>query len=363
MLHLVEHNAEIGQKFQRAVKDEWERKNSQLIEEFSKKEERLSDLCAECDEMEKLKTEIANEYESKVHLSENITEQVRGKIADAKGDLASFFAEYFLFCGESSTEINDASSVFFGSSIDENPEEHTDIKYIFEVLKENLKSAGVADKRLCSALSAYMLSAYIIHVPLIFAGFGANAIIDALSATIFNKTADKIVVKDNMFDNKALKPEIIAVHNGFGCMNLILNIAKSSYICFVAQTSEELSIEPRSMCNYALPVFTEYFLSSNETDDFYGTLSSIKYNEKRKGRAPIFPAYVLPVLAFQNCKMLLGITSDIHKEISEYEMLLLQTLPVMISLNKREELVELLSAVNLSDKDKIEIYKLMGEKQ
>lgn len=394
LLHLIEYNSETGKKYQETVQEEWERQNSERVAEAKAEEKRvtdrieagrqkvdselsaaknrLDDLLSECEEYEKLKVDIENkvselqkEYDGKLSVADGIAKQVHDKITTAKSDLSAFFAEYAMFAGEHyfvSTQTTGNSDVVNGKLITEGPEIITDVNDLIECLEENLIAVGV-NKLHCSALGAFLLAAYFARVSLIIAGYGADAIINAVSATLCNMEADRIFIVAGSPVTEKIDSDIIAVYNGLCSMGNILNSAKSSYFYFVSQTSEELMLEPRSTYNYALPVFTEYFMTDNANDDLFGSISNVQYSRTDKVQKPYFPSYVVPPLAFKNYKMLMGMSAELHNGITPYDIHLLTTLPIMLSLNKRDELLELLSSTTLSDKDKEKIYERMGEKQ
>ena len=394
LLHLIEYNSEIGKKYQEEVQEEWERQNAERIacakaeekrvtdriemecqkadSELSATKNRLDDLLLECEEYEKLKldietnaNELQKEYDYNLSVADGIAKQVRDKIAAAKSDLSAFFAEYTLFAGErsfTSTQITGSSDVVVGNLITEAPEIITDVNELLDCLKENLNAVGV-DKLHCSALGAYLLAAYFARVPLTIAGYGAEAIINAVSATLCNKEADKIYAVTGSLIVENMDSDIVAVYNGFCSMGNILSSAKSSYFYFVSQTSEELMLEPRSSYNYALPIFTEYFITDHTNGDLFGTICDVRYSGGDKVQKPYFPTYIVPPLAFNNYKTLLGMSAKLYNNITPYHIHLLTTLPIMLSLNKREELLELLSSATLSDKDKEKIYMHMGERR
>jgi hypothetical protein len=395
MLHLVEYDSEVGQKYQEAVKEEWERQNAERISEataeaqsvmetFESKraminieteeaQRHLEELLIECDEYEKVKTEteaavsqIQKEYDDKLRLADDIAHKVRTKIATAKSDLSSFLSEYALFLSEPSRPlamVTGHNAIEFGEEITENPETITKMKELLECLKENLEAIGV-EKAYGSSLGAYLLAAYFENIPLIIAGYGADLIADAVSVTVQNKKADSIhiVINDNAVSVDRSGSGILTVHSGFGNMARILN-SYSSYVFFISQTSEELMIEPRSAYNYALPVFTEYFLTDNPKAELYGTMCGVQYNGDKKEKKPDFPEHILPLLAHKNCRRLLGAAAKIYSDITPYEISLLTTLPIMLSLNKRDELLDLLALLGLSDGEKSEIHKRIGEGQ
>ena len=393
LLHLLEYNSEIGMKYQETIRAEWERQNAEKIEEADTKiksawdnlesdrmkiqsetveaQKRLDAIRVECEVYDKEKTntvaaigELKKVYDKQINLADEVAQKIRDKMAGAENDLSSFLAEYALFFNKNSNSIIKQPSfgaIEIGKTITEDPETITTATELFEYLRENLEAVGV-DKIFGSALAAYLLAAYFERIPLTIAGYGADFIIDAVSATLYNKSVDRLLVKVGADIAFPTKPDILAVHNGFGSMAKILN-STNSYLYFVAQTSEELLLEPRSGYNYALPLYTEYFITDNRMDDLYGTISDVKFDFRGKERKPSFPEHIVPILAYRNYQRLLGTTVKLHGDITNGDLLLLTALPLMLSLGKKEELIELLSSLALSDNEKAELYRRIGESE
>ena len=389
LLHLLEYNGEIGMKYQETIRAEWESQNAEkisaanthvknimdnletdrtrILSEAQEAQNRLDSLLIEYEEYEKEKTEVIailselkKDYDNKLSLADEVAQKMREKIASAENDLSSFLSEYAMF-SNNKIEQPAIKTTEIGNVVTEDPEAVTDATELFEYLKENLEAVGV-DKIYCAALAAYLLAAHFERIPLTIAGYGADLIIDAVSATLYNKSADRLFVEVGAENIPSAMSSILAVHNGFGSMARVLS-SSESYVFFVAQTSEELMLEPRSVYNYALPLYTEYFITDNHIDDLYGSISTVKFDFSGKEQKPSFPEHLIPMLAYRNYKRLLGTTVEIHTEITKGEILLLTTLPLMLSLGKKDELIELLSSLGLSDNDKSELYRRIGENE
>jgi hypothetical protein len=226
-------------------------------------------------------------------------------------------------------------------------------------LAENLEAIGV-DKGRVYGLASFLLAARFLNANLILAGYGAVEIADALSATLVNKKADRCYIKGNDCIGMPGGNNVLAVFDAFGCMN---KIAANSgrFVCFIAQTSEELMIEPRSVYNYALPVFVELFVTGVPNDEITGYVykGTGFANKSARRRSPLPNGVLLPLAR----KRLDGVTSLAHgiSKISEFDLILLSCVPVLASLSKKEKLEKIISDAQLSDNEKAELNALLGE--
>lgn len=385
MTRLIEGNTGIAEKFQDLVRKDWEqvhaselKKANEELEAVKKqiliengKLEKIKDDCSILKQkklvLEQKITDLQNQFSQQLQMAETVVTQVREKIKAAESDVTDFLAEYILFTPNRYIISDDKadSSITWGRKITDAPEMIESISELHDCLMENLEIAGVAKER-CSALASYLISAYTLRAPLIIAGYGGDTVIDALSATISNKTAHRMVYSrdfDIEFIAKVPKTEIIAVHdafqgNGFFRLSTLQNVP---YICFILPTSEELAIEPRGIYNYALPISTDFFIQSTAGGDYIGCICNAK-PEKTQGACPVsLPDYTLPPFALGQCKKLAEVAAGIKGSIGVLDLFLLQTVPIMLSLGFRESLMDLIASSSLSEKEKKYLNTLIGE--
>jgi hypothetical protein len=227
-------------------------------------------------------------------------------------------------------------------------------------LSENLDAASVDRSRSCG-LAACLISANFQNMPLIIAGYNAAAIVDALSATLFNRTADRYYCCNSCIDiPKGETP--IAVFDGFGCMNRIIEKAKGRHVCFIAQTSEELGIEPRGLYNYALPLFTEHFIVEEfEPKEMEGYLYQGSKQLKLKARETFsLPIGTLLPLAKTRLDNMLGGMHFLKNDLTAMQLLLVSCVPILVSLSRKQELIDIIAPLNLSSAERTELTLIIG---
>ena len=363
---LINYDPDIYAKFEQAAYEKWKVENTSQIHEADAKYmaamKRQKNLDIEIATLEKKRNEAAK----KIQTAEDVATKVQERITDAKLDISNFLAEYLFYTpldGASETSRREQISFICGKNVSDAPETITENE-VLDDLADNLEIVGV-DKQHAKALGSYLLAAYFTKIPLIIAGFGAEAIMDALSATLFNKTAYRFYATSDAFGTADAPDGIIIAYDAFGEMNKILDLVEGtkSYVCFISQTSEELEIEPRSLFNYALPLFMEYFITGpTRSSDLTGTIFKGKKFEPVDSinNSAKIPKSVLPTLCVKRTNNLIGTAKKLH-EITDVEVFKLSAIPIMLALQKRDKLHELVSNSNLSDGEKKEIFALIGE--
>jgi predicted nucleic acid-binding Zn-ribbon protein len=262
---------------------------------------------------------------------------------------------------ETETETFEYSDLIKGVEIEADAEIVTE-DGLLELLRDNLAEAGVGADESRKSLSAFLLSAYLMKNPLIIAGYGAVELVDSLSASLKNHMADRVYYTNNPATICACDSDsIIAVYDGLSAIDKILDLAGDRYVCFICTTSEELQIEPRSIYNYALPLFTEYFISKKITGAYDGGICEEEpdYEFEKKERLNFIKGY-LPEYAYLNAQQTISMAKAIN-DISDYDIFKLTALPILLSLSKREELLHIIGDSKLSDDNKRKIRQLIGE--
>lgn len=377
---LISSNIDIAIQFKEQVKEEWERQNKDEIEktnavlinlqsEISTLQRSLGELKEEKDVKEKEIAELAGNYKNLQQTANAIEQGIKERINSAAKDVAGFFAEYALFLPQVSiaTSEQKASHVLLGKSLSEDPEIIDDLHVLHDCLQDNLNISGI-DRELCKPLAAYLLAAYFSKIPLILSGYGADLIIDALSATLTNKKAHRIFNSKSAGEQVLTSfsdGDVIAVYNSFDMVFIrqVDTERPSLYVSLISTTAEELSIEPRGIYNYALPLFAEYFVTTHKKDDdIEGFISNVEPPEPENNtKRTDLPGGMLPVFAHNQTKRLMTAASQIYPDIKDFDFFLLLLLPVMLALGNREGLSGLILKANISDKEKEQLKKLSGE--
>jgi hypothetical protein len=404
---VVENSSELGAKYKYLIREEWEKENNALLEQtkrelsrwneqideakknldeakknldeqkkkFDEHEAVYSQLSQKKDALEKSIDELRQKHEQHLHTADNITEQVHQKLATAKDDIVNFFAEYALFAPVNVPNIVPAVEsavktfveIVHGEKITDTPYSLENIADLFDELTGNLKSAGIIEGRR-KALAAYLIAAYAAKTPLILAGRNADAIADALAATLRNHTAARAYC----FDKTDIAPltecsgdDVVIVYDAFhgGVLSQLLSrpLDADAYFCFVALTEDELAMEPSGFYDYALPLFTRLFVDSLSEYLVEGAKCNFDMPDMGKTMPISLPRHAVSPFVFKNCKDLAFRAAGVYENLSEFDLFTLQTVPLMLALGRSEELLKIIESSSLSDDEKKELKIFLGE--
>ena len=350
------------------VKQEWEEKNAALKKEIFELEQRQNNLVQQGAKLESqitaqkgVLTALETAAKEKQKEIDSFSEKLKSRINESRQDVSSFLSEFTFLSSVIGTQSErptaPAAHVFAGKTISDDPETLNDDDELLEVTADNLKAIGVT--MWSKQLARYLLGAYKARVPLIIAGPQCVDVLNAFSASFTNHSASIIEMTDNCdLSNLPSLDEngVVGLFNVLGtplfgpfCRRIR---SHKSYICLLADTAEELAIEPRGIYSYALPLFTDFFIEQTvtSTPELTGAIYEIsralpeKDSKKEDSKPSPLPSYIISQQAFMNCQCLYdyatqGLGSE--KERREFGYFV-QTLPLMLSLNYRDELLELI---------------------
>ncbi len=382
LIRLAESDTELASKIKDQVEADWEVQHADTIIKANEQiahfdqqrieaEQKYSDIISQTEvlerqevQLEKAVAHLTEKYNQQLSIADSIVSQVHEKIAVAKNDLSNFFSKHAMYTLAGSP--SPSNNIYMGYQLNAEVVQIQSEIELIESLRENLEVAGVAKEKR-AALTAYLLSAYTTHTPLILAGVGAQNILDALSATIQNKTAVS-VYRPNMADVEMIKrmpnTAVVGLYNAFDSYILqsLCCSVSTPYICLIALTGEELTIEPRGFFNFALPLYTECFIDSPCKGDFEGSYSSIQLSIKTRFRLNFLPEHTLSPMAMGRCREVLATTESIaNGTLTSFELFLLQTIPIMLAQEKKEELLELISSSSCTEKEIQQLRLFVGD--
>lgn len=203
---------------------------------------------------------------------------VRSKIADAQRDMASFIAEVSVFLPERSNTGAANNNEWYYKNADVNSYQKSDFEYLasredeFDLLFQNLAYTFGIEKELCSMFAAFIYAVIIYEHPILIAGPYGREIADTVSVSIFGIDSGKIQLANGanscIVDSVANEPEqIVSVSNMFGrdwndTLPQDFEQINNKRVIWTHPYVEDLSIEPKGLFNYMIPVFSECFVST-----------------------------------------------------------------------------------------------------
>ena len=141
-----------------------------------------------------------------------------------------------------------------------------------------LKEAGVAEKYR-SSLAAFLCAAYIEKQPIFLVGPNAIDIVQAFSAAVTGHKYGMLCCEGG-YCNQVITEigtdgeNIVIINNllASGWMNRLPEILSQKDIFYVATHpyAEDIQVEPKSLYEFMLPLFTEFFVDEKATGKYYG---------------------------------------------------------------------------------------------
>jgi hypothetical protein len=334
---------------------------------------RLKELQTQVAEIAKTRDGMLEELTQREKISVEIEKRVRDKLQNTEECITEFFANYSLYAPNYPRATTPAAiaeargeAMIKGMAVDDAPYEVVSETDLTECLRDNLDEAGVMkDKQ--EMLAAYLLAAYYNRMPLILAGANAEDIADAVAVTLRNQTADRMTCPDTPSISLQSEPgKITILFDAIGARNMsaVLNACTKGdgYFYYVAESSDELLVESKGLFNYALPLFTDFFVDQRARRAWTGCYCNLQLNAPvgEKMRVSI-PRHTVSTLTFNICCDLMTQHAAFKKRYESFDGFLLQTLPMMMILGKTEELMSLIDKENLSDNDKKHLLMFCGE--
>lgn len=304
-----ESSSELVERCKNLTRKEWESENKEVIEaskenleklkrQIKTKQSEYDKLCLEekehidrqNEEITALQETLSNleaEIATKEKLAADVQEKVEKKIQQAQNDVSDFAADILLSLpfsaknGGADTYIHKDNSECYSTGSGWKSEDMDPMhswEDVLDLISDNLEETGVI-RNFSKSLAGYLYSAYLHKVPLLLIGPNASDIADAFSASVCGRTAGKLEC-DQKYDANSVKQclsshdHIVKITNPFssGWISHIPEIVSTSdkYFIAVYPYSEDIQIEPRSLYNYMLPMYTELFIEKAPTGNITG---------------------------------------------------------------------------------------------
>ncbi|MBR4021347.1 MAG: hypothetical protein IKI94_01910 [Ruminococcus sp.] len=366
LANIIPKHPELIEKCKELINHDWETENVERIKVASEKlmavEKDVSDKRNELENVKKERDRLSSELSAisdsiadKEKLASDVEERIKNKIDDARKNAAEFISQMAFVTPINSTASIIPKSCYTSGSllVSEGIEEYNDINDLQNLISEELQNAGVSSK-FRDSLAAYMYSAYLTHTPVLLAGPCGKSIANAFSAALNARLAGTLNCSHSYESNVLSEvmnsdDTVIIIENPFSSewvysiMELI-NIPDKFFI-LVMPFIEDLSIEPKGLLNYVLPIFTELFVDSEPTNAFVGSMPSEGFiptiGKKVNNRiySQLLSKMKMSSLAVKKISTLVAQAASLY-EISEGTDLVYLLLPCAYITGKEELLLE-----------------------
>ena len=398
LVEIINSNEELLTKCETIVEEKWKKKNQSLIDNEQARLQVLSDKCndkqKETDDLDSqltaLKAEIdncQNSIKEREKLADDVETKIKKKIEDARNNAADFIAEMSFISPVKATNYTldkRTADIIKGRVIPNDSEiiEYSSAQELLnELLYDNMTDAGIS-KEINKAFSAFLYSAHVQNIPIILAGPNGIDIVNAYSSSISGKEVD-VFDCSVKYSNEVLyrlvnnDSDITVVKNIFNSewITHIADIIKAkSYIVFICPFAEDLIIEPKSLYNYAVPVFTELLVSSSPQEiTIFGqaksTYTEFNFLDNKNDRIKysivnrLVKNIGMGTLLTNNLSSILtGVSALCSNENSEHIMeILCGCVPYLYVCHKIDKLIELIDTdSNIMSETRRQIKNLIG---
>ena len=303
LVSIIKNHPQLTVETEELVAKRWEEDNNAKIQEAMNKlsqiEENINNKKSILTEIENKTKDLEAEFEKTTfqlieneELEKRIEEKINRKLAEASNDIANLLADYpfISFANTTSQTIvensfaTDCSSTYKpGNNLpDDQLEPYETCENLIQILIDELSEASVSEKYK-KALAIFLYSSYLTNMPVLLAGPNGESIANAFSSSLFGRMAG-ILDCSSGYDSSAVErmtnsdDPVIIIKNIFnnGWIQHIPDIISDKKKCFFVlhPFTEDLLIEPKSLYNYVIPLFTETFVDGIPTDVFLGGKST-----------------------------------------------------------------------------------------
>ena len=290
LLSAIENHNDLRRKCESLAERKWREAHSSAIsqanDEITALETRKKEINTE---LEVLSTRYSEKQEAFSRLEQRIKEeqrtadQVSGymqeKIQQARKDAAAFITE-MAFVSPYGNAVTSPKCCTFVPA-EELPEDEIELyeKWTdcIDIIEENLANAGVMSQW-CPKLASLLYVTYLHRIPILLAGPNGESIANAFSAALFGKKAPSLDISTECNSSileqiDQINENVVIIHGAFSgsWSNMLPRIVSRKTYCFVLHPfSEDLLIEPNSLYQYVLPVFTEFLVDAAPDNHFVG---------------------------------------------------------------------------------------------
>lgn len=385
--NIVDNYPALTVKIEEQVQTQWEMKNQERIqtasEEYSQIMDDLTQKKSVLSETEKRTKDLEDKYEyfmqqiaEKEKLEQSIEEKINSKMVEAQKDVSNLLASFpfITFPNQKANVITEtvlsprkAEAYQSGDLLSSDQLFYYDrVEDLIGLLVEELDEAAVTEK-FKKGLAVFLYSAFLNNMPVFLCGPNGEAIANAFSASLFGRLSGKLdcslgydpVFLDNMLSSDDHVIIIKGIFNGGWLQHLPDIIShKEKFFFIIHPYTEDLLIEPQSLFNYAIPIFTETFVEEIPNGAFLGGASSEKFERPTiANRLPVYDKTLKKIgtnLFFRNqMQSIISVYDSLNKDPNDDMKCLLALLPYAFIAGSGEKLIEEIDGKISSDMKKV----------
>lgn len=375
---VISANDKLWEKGKNSIREELVKENEDLIAEYNSLNDDLgtikNEIKASKSTLEKTKADneqFEQSLANRKKLAEDVEKAVAEKIQNARENAAEFLATMAFTTAlpektEKAVETAKVPALYhtLPARGDINDlEVYHSWTHVIDTTAFELELAGVSGKY-SSGLASFLCAAYSKKQPILLVGPNTNDIIQAFCASVTHLDhIHGILYCEGKFNHQVIaeigthNEDIVIIHNLLGSrwMNGLPEILSKKDIFYIVEHpyAEDIQIEPRSLYNFILPVFTEFLVDKKAEGGYRGgyfteVLDPNKAPEDNHVRLKSLPKLGLPALVKNQITSLAASMHGIYPEVSGDDDFLLALLPIAYATMKMDKLTESLDSSDIA---------------
>lgn len=250
-----------------------------IEEELSSVKETKNNLLVEIETTQKRLDVLLDEIKRNEILGDETLVAIRKKISEAQNDMAGFIAELSVMLPQAKISNDSSKSIslwnYECACVGVYSEDEIALNETWEdefySIYQNLYFSSSMDKNFIRMLAAFLYATHIHNIPLLIAGPLGRDIAESLSVSLYATEAGKLTLGNEYYngitdDIKKYDEPLVIVQNMFSrgwndeLPQAFARINKQ--VIWTHPYVEDMTIEPKGLYNYMLPVFSECFVSA-----------------------------------------------------------------------------------------------------
>lgn len=387
ILTAIAGNMELQERTKELLRADWEKENADRVKELKAVTESLAEVRENIDKFSHTEKQLVDSIDEKKAIANQLEEEIEAKIKEAKGNLTEFVASMTFLSACQSSEFKPKDQLLNSRNIYQRIHcaensgklfKHTTWEEASSAIAVNLEEAGV-DESHSNGLAAFLLAAYNEKQPLLLVGPNAEAIVHGFCASLHpdgygllhcSGDYNEAVISKIGVDGE--KNVIIKNIFGSGWMNHLPDMLARENIFYIVvhPYAEDVQVEPKSLYGFLLPLFTDFFVNSKPTGEYYcgyldDSLTSVDLSEDERHNVKVLESLKMTPLARNRINEIVGVMNKILPDVTPDDEFLCAVLPIAYASLEMDALRRSLDNPNngfaISQELKQELKQIIGE--
>ena len=379
MLEILNQNDKIRDFYYGYAEQHWRDENQPLISEMELQlkelEDKLSTKTFQLNGIEgqiRTKQETLKKYDESISEKKAVYDDYDSKIKQNLNEARNSIIELLGGAGGMSV----IKSNYITHNRFEKTEEltYSDHHELCDILAENVEYLGV-NREFSFELALIIYSSFINNIPLLLAGPNAEYIGEALSISLFGKSAGIVDCIENTEvcdTNEIIKSDdkVIVFKNALTgeWINRIIDLIDKTdkYFVLTSNFGEDLVLEPKGILNYLIPLVTEIFIDEKKKENFVFGQATEDYRHfsltgRKKYSHNIIDSVGLNTMEKTNIIRVLSTMQQLLEKETDFDVSVFAAVSLITS--KRDNVMEYIQNRSINKQLKKRVEEFLGDDQ